>query len=257
MSRLRVNTSLSPFTPPSRDSQGPAGHATFRPQIVETGPAEKRKPSRCLLFSVPDRALLGAHARLVIAVSDHQVLRMRRLVTMVCGSFLLLAPSIGCRRSAAAKAEHATTLLVVGSPMPDIEGVDQNGKSHHLSESKGRPTVVYFYPKDGTPGCTKEACAFRDVWQRFEQAGVSLYGVSRDDRESHERFAQTHHLPFPLIADTNGRWEVVFGVRDHAGMSARVSFLFDAQGKLTRVYPNVDPGVHAAQVLGDALGVKG
>ena len=200
---------------------------------------------------------MGAHACLVIAASDHQVLRMTRTTTMAFWSFLLLTLPFGCHRSAEAKANHATTLLVVGSQLPDVEGVDQNGKSHHLSESKGRPIVVYFYPKDGTPGCTKEACAFRDVWQRFEQAGVALYGVSRDDRASHAQFAQTQHLPFPLIADTDGHWEAAFGVPDHAGMSARVSFLFDAQGKLTRVYPNVDPGVHATQVLGDAQGVKG
>lgn len=169
---------------------------------------------------------------------------------------LILVPT-GCHRSAEAKADQAAALLSVGSPLPDLEGIDQNGKSHRLTASKGRPIVVYFYPKDDTPGCTKEACAFRDVWQRFEKAGVAIYGVSRDDRSSHERFAQKYKLPFPLIADPDGRWEARFGVPDRGGMSARVSFLFDAQGKLARVYPNVDPGVHATQVLNDAAGVRG
>jgi peroxiredoxin Q/BCP len=186
----------------------------------------------------------------------HQMEPMSRAAFVLSLFTYLLMPT-GCHRSADAKADHAATLLAVGSPLPDLQGTDQNGKSHQLSENKGRPILVYFYPKDGTPGCTKEACAFRDVWQRFEQAGVTLYGVSRDDRASHERFAKTHQLPFSLIADPSGLWERTFGVPNRAGMSSRVSFLFDAQGKLARVYPNVDPGVHATQVLDDAAGLRG
>jgi len=168
----------------------------------------------------------------------------------------LLGGATGCQRSAHGTGDQSGNLLAVGSPLPELEGTDQNGKMHHLHESKGRPVVVYFYPKDNTPGCTKQACAFRDVWQRFEAAGVALYGVSRDDQASHEKFAKTHQLPFPLIADTEGRWEASFGVPNRSGRSARVSFLFDAQGKLTRVYPNVDPGVHATQVLGDVANLR-
>jgi peroxiredoxin Q/BCP len=142
-------------------------------------------------------------------------------------------------------------MLPTGTPFPDLIGVDQTGKEHQLSSNIGHPTLVYFYPKDGTPGCTKEACAFRDVWQRFAQANVSLYGVSRDDRASHEKFAREHNIPFPLIDDSKGSWAKAFGVPDKSGKSARVSFLFDAKGKLARLYPDVDPGVHASQVLTD------
>lgn len=140
--------------------------------------------------------------------------------------------------------------------MPDVTGIDQDGKSHHLEASSGRPTLVYFYPKDGTPGCTKEACAFRDVWSRFETAGVTLYGVSRDDRASHEKFAKEHHIPFALIADNEGKWANAFRVPDNNGKSRRVSFLFDRHGQVARVYPNVDPGVHADQVLHDVAALN-
>lgn len=142
-------------------------------------------------------------------------------------------------------------MLAVGASIPNVVGIDQLGKEHQLASSKGHPLLVYFYPKDGTPGCTKEACAFRDVWKRFEQGGVTLFGVSRDDRASHEKFALEHRIPFALIADTEGKWGHAFGVPANSGKSARVSFLFDAQGLVFRVYPNVDPGVHADQVLSD------
>src|SRR4051812_27119426 len=79
-------------------------------------------------------------------------------------------------------------LLAAGALAPDLSAVDQNGKAHRISEERGHPLVVYFYPKDGTPGCTKEACAFRDTWNRFQQAGVQVFGVSGDDQKSHEQF---------------------------------------------------------------------
>ena len=167
-------------------------------------------------------------------------------------SFVALIALVGCQHQAESQTNAAeSTLLAVGAPLPNLEGLDQWGKPHRLSEGKGHPTVVYFYPKDGTPGCTKEACAFRDVWQRYQQQGVLLYAVSRDDRTSHEHFAQEQRLPFPLIADVDGHWASTFGVPSHLGMSTRVSFLFDAQGRLAHVYPKVDPGVHANQVLAD------
>ncbi|RYE87040.1 MAG: peroxiredoxin, partial [Myxococcales bacterium] len=113
--------------------------------------------------------------------------------------------------------------------------------------------VVYFYPKDGTPGCTKEACAFRDVWGKYQAAGVRVLGVSEDDQASHKKFADEHRLPFSLVAD-DGSWARAFGVSTTLGMPSRVTFLIDAGGKVARVYPDVDPGVHAERVLGDATG---
>jgi peroxiredoxin Q/BCP len=185
---------------------------------------------------------------------------MSRTASTTLGVFILLTAFTGCRHSAKGQPDVPPPFLVVGTPLPALDGVDQNGSLHHLPDSAGHPVVVYFFPKDNTPGCTKEACAFRDAWQRYQQAGVVVYGVSRDDRASHGRFAREHHLPFPLIADTDGRWAKAFGVPEvpgHAGMSSRVSFLFDAEGKLRRVYPNVDPGEHAVQVLSDAVKVRG
>jgi peroxiredoxin Q/BCP len=163
----------------------------------------------------------------------------------------------GCNRQPSP--EHGiveSPLLAKGKDLPDLVGIDQSGKEQRLKSNVGHITLVYFYPKDETPGCTKQACAFRDVWQRFEQAEVKLYGVSRDDRASHEKFASKHKLPFSLIADTEGKWATAFGVPSTLGMSRRVSFLFDKHGKVAHVYDKVDPGVHADQVLRDVSSLQ-
>lgn len=141
--------------------------------------------------------------------------------------------------------------MPVGALAPDVAGMDQNGKEHRLRQDQGSPTVVYFYPKDGTPGCTKEACAFRDAWKKYETAGVRLYGVSSDDVGSHKEFAVKHTLPFALIADPEHTWASAFGVGVTLGMFSRVSFLIGADGKVAKVYPDVDPAVHADAVLAD------
>ena len=142
-------------------------------------------------------------------------------------------------------------MLPVGSLSPDLTGVDQHGQSHSLVETRGSFTVVYFYPKDQTPGCTEEACAFRDVWKKYEAAGVKLFGVSKGTSADHKEFSQKHALPFPLIADDTGVWGRAFGVSTSLGMYHRVSFLIDATGGVAKVYGDVDPGVHAMQILED------
>src|SRR5688572_16835758 len=110
-------------------------------------------------------------------------------------------------------------LLAAGSPAPDLAAVDQNGKTHRLSEERGHPVIVYFYPKDGTPGCTKEACAFRDAWDRFTAARVQVFGISGDDQKSHEQFAKEQKLPFPILADPDRTWINAFGVSTKLGMA--------------------------------------
>ena len=95
---------------------------------------------------------------------------------------------------------HPTGTLAQGSKAPQLTAVAHDGTTIDLAKL-GQPTVVYFYPKDGTPGCTKEACAFRDVWARYEKAGVLVVGVSADDPDSHREFAAEHRLPFPLVSD--------------------------------------------------------
>jgi peroxiredoxin Q/BCP len=165
----------------------------------------------------------------------------------VLASLTLIA---GC--GASSRPDGGTGLLPTGSAAPELSAVDQNGKAHKLSEERGHAVVVYFYPKDATPGCTKEACAFRDAWDRFQKSGVQVFGVSADDQKSHETFAKEQKLPFPILADPSNTWSKAFGVPTRLGMTARVSFLIDAGGKVAKVYPDVDPAIHADQVLKDA-----
>lgn len=140
-------------------------------------------------------------------------------------------------------------VLPVGASAPDMVGHDATGKELRLSQSRGKPAVVYFYPKDDTPGCTKEACAFRDTWSRFTERSVMIFGVSRDSEASHTEFLKKHELPFPLVADESGALQTAYGVPSRFGMAARVSFLIDPHGRVARVWPDVDPGVHADEVL--------
>lgn len=141
--------------------------------------------------------------------------------------------------------------LSVGAPAPTLRQQAHDGTMIDLGAG-GTITLVYFYPKDGTPGCTKEACAFRDVWDRYTEAGVLLVGVSTDSDASHREFAEEHALPFPLIADEDKVWAEAFGVSTTLGMASRDSFLIGPDGVIKAVYRGVDPGVHAEQVLADA-----
>lgn len=143
-------------------------------------------------------------------------------------------------------------LLPVGAPAPELEAKGPQQEPVRLSSLRGRPVVVYFYPADGTPGCTKEACAFRDAWKKFDAAHVGIIGVSNDSAEKHERFTKEHALPFPLAADTNGAIGRSFGVSKKLWGYDRVSFLVDRDGKIAKVWPSVDPGVHADEVLREA-----
>jgi thioredoxin-dependent peroxiredoxin len=145
--------------------------------------------------------------------------------------------------------DGGTGLLPVGAVAPDFEGHDVTGKTVRLSEQLGHAAVVYFYPKDGTPGCTTEACAFRDAFKRYDQRGIVIFGVSRDSDDSHKEFRAHHALPFPLVADEDGTVDRAYGVPSLLGMSKRVTFLVGADGKIARVWPDVDPGVHADAVL--------
>src|SRR4051812_27312437 len=111
---------------------------------------------------------------------------------LVLGSLLSLS---AC--GASSRPDGGSGMLAAGAPAPALSAVDQNGKPHTLADEKGHAVIVYFYPKDATPGCTKEACAFRDAWDRFQKAGVQVFGVSADDEKSHAEFAKDQKLPFP------------------------------------------------------------
>lgn len=177
-------------------------------------------------------------------------------LALILTSPLLLTASLGCAGATERPEEGASDgsgparagLLEVGDPAPALETTAHDGTALNL-RSLGKPAVVYFYPADDTPGCTKEACAFRDIWSEYEAAGVMVIGVSTQDNESHEAFASKHKLPFPLVADTEKTWAKGFGVSVNGGYAKRVSFLLDGAGVVAKVYPGVDPGVHAREVL--------
>lgn len=169
----------------------------------------------------------------------------------------LMACGASCGGASAGSGEAAHKLLPVGSDVPALMRVDHRGKVVALRAAE--PTLVYFYPKDGTPGCTKEACAFRDAWQRYTTAGLRVIGVSIDSEEDHRKFADENSLPFSLISDPEHAWSDAFGVAQRkllGGVDERVSFLISKDGKIAKVYEDVDPGVHADQVVEDARTLK-
>lgn len=137
----------------------------------------------------------------------------------------------------------------VGTSAPAFETRDQNGARVRLADLRGHPVVLFFYPKDGTPGCTQEACAFRDSWQRIQATGAVILGVSRDSVSSHREFAEEHQLPFALLSDESGVIASAYGVNSFLGMNSRVTCLIDRNGRVARVFADVDPAVHANQVL--------
>jgi peroxiredoxin Q/BCP len=167
--------------------------------------------------------------------------------------FGLLLGGVAVAGLTAALACSSSQLLAVGQvPAGPLSAPDQDGTTRSLDGERGRPVVVFFYPADGTPGCTKEACAFRDAWKSYTEAGIMVFGVSGDTQESKAAFAEKEQLPFPILADPDHAWAKAFGVGSTLGMMDRVTFLLDREGKVAKVYPDVDPGVHATQVLDDA-----
>lgn len=141
--------------------------------------------------------------------------------------------------------------VAVGKPPPDFSATAQDGTAVHLAALKGKPVVVYFYPKDETPGCTKEACSFRDAWDALHTKGVVLIGISQDTDDSHRAFAANHKLPFLLVSDPKGDLAAKFGVPVHMGYDARQSFVIGADGNVKKIYRDVDVTVHAKEIAGD------
>lgn len=167
----------------------------------------------------------------------------RALFQLLC--FVLLATGCG-----GPPAPTVGPPLTDVSSAPDFSAPDETGRMRSLSEFRGRPLVLYFYPKDGTPGCTKEACAFRDAWDRLGAAGAAVVGVSVDSVASHAAFKQKHALPFPLLSDPSGRILEAYGVpKSPQGYAARTTFVIDASGMIRRIFPEVDPALHVEEVL--------
>jgi thioredoxin-dependent peroxiredoxin len=151
--------------------------------------------------------------------------------------------------SAAPASQPASALLSVGAPAPAIESVAHNGQKVSLSELKGRPVVVYFYPKDDTPGCTVEAEGIRDDWADLSKANAVVLGVSTQDNASHRAFASKYGLPFMLLPDSDESIAKAFGVPVKNGYTKRVTFVIDKQGKIAKVFPEVNPKGHSDEIL--------
>ena len=141
---------------------------------------------------------------------------------------------------------------------PDFTLPDENGKERKLSEFYGKPIILYFYPKDDTPGCTTEACSFRDNYNAYLTAGVTILGVSPDTSKSHAKFKEKYHLPFTLLADEEHKICELYGVwgkkvnygREYNDV-LRTTFLIDPQGKIKKVFERVKPAEHSAEILAE------
>ncbi|GIU68824.1 MAG: peroxiredoxin [Candidatus Woesearchaeota archaeon] len=143
-----------------------------------------------------------------------------------------------------------------GSKAIDFSLKDQNGKTHKLSDYKGKPIVLYFYPKDDTPGCTMEACSFRDNYKDFKKKGAIVIGVSVDSEESHKKFAEKYKLPFILLADPEKKVVKKYGVwgeksfmgKKYMG-TTRATFIIDENFKIKKIFPKVSVVGHTKEVL--------
>ncbi|GIV25494.1 MAG: peroxiredoxin [Bacteroidia bacterium] len=152
-----------------------------------------------------------------------------------------------------------STLLPVGTEAPDFTAVDQHGHEVRLSDFRGKKVVLYFYPKDDTPGCTKEACNLRDHYAELQAAGYVVLGVSADDVASHKRFAEKYGLPFPLLADPEKKIIQAYGAwgkkrmygKEYEG-TQRLTYILDENGRVERVITQVKTEAHAQQILNGA-----
>jgi peroxiredoxin Q/BCP len=148
---------------------------------------------------------------------------------------------------------QTTSSLQPGRPAPDFDASITSGETIRLSNYRGRKVILYFYPKDDTPGCTVEACGLRDHYERIRELGAEVLGVSVDGAESHRRFTEKFNIPFPLVADADAKIAEAYGVYNaERKMARRVTFLIDEKGNIQRVFDPVKPDVHPREVL-DAL----
>lgn len=147
-----------------------------------------------------------------------------------------------------------------GQPAPGFDLPDQNGKAHKLGTYQGLWVVLYFYPKDDTPGCTQEACQFRDDLHKLTALGAQVIGISVDDSASHAEFARKYHLPFPLLADKGGKVAAQYGALLNLGLvkfARRYTFLIDPQGKIARTYLKVDTSRHSQEIIDELTRLTG
>lgn len=146
-------------------------------------------------------------------------------------------------------AQKGEDMIEAKTLAPDFTLMDQDGKSHTLSQYKGKNVLVYFYPMDDTPGCTKEACSIRDSYQELTKLDLQVFGISPDSIESHKKFAEKYKLPFTLLSDPNK--EVVGKYDADGAWVQRISYLINKEGEIIKTYPKVSPATHAAEIYED------
>ncbi len=140
--------------------------------------------------------------------------------------------------------------LSAGTRAPNFTAKDTNGNTVSLSDYNGKTVVLYFYPKDDTPGCTKEACSFRDNYSQYQGKDIAVFGVSMDDETSHKAFTDKFNLPFPLLADTDGSITKAYDV-DGGGYAKRITYVIDADSNISKVYSSINTETHAADILAE------
>jgi len=174
---------------------------------------------------------------------------MKRFITVAVATLVLILASLSFTSIGIANDQ-----LAIGSPAPEFELPDQTGQLHSLEDYRTQWVVLYFYPKDETPGCTTEACEFRDDIFAFRDLNAQILGVSLDDIDSHKKFAENYDLPFPLLADIEGEISSAYGVKTRMfGMTVakRQTFIIGPDGSIAKHYEKVKPDEHSKQVLTD------
>lgn len=169
-------------------------------------------------------------------------------ISVIVGAMVLLALALLLRSNPVEAAPS------VGAAAPNFDLLDQNSKRHQLADYQGKWLVLYFYPKDDTPGCTTEACQFRDDYYQIKALGAVVLGVSLDNVGSHKDFAEKYHLPFSLLADHEHKVAEAYGVLTGFGIftfSSRQTFIIDPRGRIARHYKTVRPKYHAAKIIAD------
>ena len=146
-------------------------------------------------------------------------------------------------------------MLNVKTIAPNFKLFDQNGKEHSLVDYRGSYILLYFYPKDDTAGCTKEACVIRDMYNDFQSNGVKVFGVSADSIESHKKFEEKYQLPFTLLSDPKREVIKIYGANGVL-FTKRISYLIDPDGVIVKTYPKVDPAHHGVEILKDIYALK-
>lgn len=154
--------------------------------------------------------------------------------------------------------------LSPGDPAPEFSLPNGEGNTVRLSDFRGKRVVLYFYPRDNTPGCTKEACGFRDAYPDYQSSGVVVLGISTDDAKSHTKFTTKYNLPFPLLSDADGQVATTYdsyGLKKFMGKEymgiSRNTFIIGPDGKIEKIYRKVKPEAHATEILADLANLSG